>query len=66
MYSTRHIDVVEVGQRVSKRNKCTHVETDRQRTYPDGTVVIDTFEANYRPGEGIDCNGNRIPIPTGT
>lgn len=66
MYSTKHIDVVEVGQRVSRRNKCTHVETDRQRTYPDGTVVIDTFEANYRPGEGIDCNGNRIPIPTGT
>ena len=46
MYSTTHIDVVEVGQRVSRRNKCTHVETDRQRTYPDGTVVIDTFEAN--------------------
>ena len=66
MYSTKHIEVVELGQRVSRRNKCTHVETDRQRTYPDGTVVIDTFEANYRPGEGIDCNGNLIPIPTGT
>lgn len=64
MYSTKNIVVEELGQRVSRRNRCTHVETDRQRTYRDGTVVVDTFEANYRPGEGLDCNGN--PIPTGT
>ncbi|MFV1960298.1 MAG: VanW family protein [Acidimicrobiia bacterium] len=64
MYSTKNIDVVELGQRVSRRNKCTHVETDRQRTYLDGSVVIDTFEANYRPGNGIDCNGNQIPTGT--
>jgi vancomycin resistance protein YoaR len=62
MYSTQHIDVVELGQRVSRRARCTHVETDRQRTYPDGTVVVDTFEANYRPAEGVDCNGNRIEL----
>jgi len=62
MYSTQHIDVVELGQRVSRRARCTHVETDRQRTYPDGKVVVDTFEANYRPGEGLDCSGNRIKI----
>jgi hypothetical protein len=64
MYSTRNIDVVELGQRVSRRNRCTHVETDRQRTYLDGTVVVDTFEANYRPGEGLDCSGNLIPTGT--
>ncbi len=62
MYSTQHIDVLELGQRVSRRARCTHVETDRLRTYPDGSVVIDTFEANYRPAEGIDCNGNRINL----
>jgi hypothetical protein len=64
MYSTKNIEVVELGQRVSRRNRCTHVETDRQRTYLDGTVVVDTFEANYRPGEGLDCSGNRIPTGT--
>jgi hypothetical protein len=23
--------------------------------------VVDTIEANYRPAEGIDCNGRVIP-----
>ncbi|MGB7859321.1 MAG: VanW family protein [Acidimicrobiia bacterium] len=63
MYSTQNIEVVELGQRVSRLGQCTRVETDRQRTFPDGRKVIDTIEATYRPAEGIDCNGNRI-IPT--
>lgn len=63
LYSTRHIDVVELGQRVTFRNQCRHSEIDRQRTYPDGRVVVDTIEADYRPAEGIDCNGNPIPPP---
>lgn len=66
MYSTRGVEVVELGQRISRRNQCTHVETDRQRVYPDGRVEVDTVEANYRPAEGIDCNGNVIPRPAGT
>jgi hypothetical protein len=64
MYSTQNIEVLELGQRVSRRNRCTHVETDRQRIYLDGTVVVDTFEANYRPGEGLDCSGNLISTGT--
>lgn len=63
MYSTKHIEIDEIDQRTSRRGSCTHVETDRQRTYPDGNVVVDTFVADYRPAEGIDCNGNRIPPP---
>jgi hypothetical protein len=63
MYSTKHIDIAEVDQRSSSRGACTHVETDRQRTYPDGRVVVDTFLADYRPAEGIDCSGNPIPPP---
>ncbi len=63
MYSTKNVEVAEIGQRSSSRGACTHVETDRQRTYPDGRVVVDTFIADYRPAEGIDCNGNRIPEP---
>jgi hypothetical protein len=63
MYSTKHIEIAELDQRTSRRGVCTHVETDRERTYPDGSVVVDTFIADYRPAEGIDCNGNRIPPP---
>jgi len=63
MYSTQNVEVVELGQRVSSRGKCTYVETDRQRTYEDGQVIVDTFQATYRPADGIDCNGNRIVPP---
>ncbi len=63
MYSTKHIEIAELDQRTSRRGACTHVETDRERTYPDGHKVVDTFIADYRPAEGIDCNGNRIPLP---
>ena len=63
MYSTKNVDVVELGQRVSRRGKCTYVETDRQRTYDDGRVVADTVEATYRPAEGLDCNGNPVIPP---
>lgn len=61
MYSTPNVEVEETGQRVQRWGQCTHVETDRQRTFADGRVVVDTFEALYRPAEGIDCNGNPIP-----
>ena len=64
-YSTNHIVIAELDQRTSRRGACTHVETDRQRTYPDGRVVVDTFVADYRPAEGIDCSGNPIPLPVG-
>jgi hypothetical protein len=63
MYSTRNVEVEEIDQRTSRRGSCTHVETDRQRTFSDGRVVVDTVMADYRPAEGIDCNGNRIPPP---
>lgn len=63
MFSTKNVEVAEIDQRSSSRGACTHVETDRQRTYPDGRVVVDTFIADYRPADGIDCNGNPIPEP---
>jgi hypothetical protein len=63
MYSTKNIEVAELGQRRSSAGACTHVETDRQRTYTDGRVVVDTIVADYRPAEGIDCSGRRIPEP---
>ena len=63
MYSTKNVEVVELGQRVAPKGQCTFVETDRQRTYSDGRVIIDTVEATYRPEEGFDCNGQRVEIP---
>jgi hypothetical protein len=61
LYSTSHIEVEELEQRVFSRNQCRLIETDRERSYPDGRVVVDTITAFYRPGDGIDCNGNEIP-----
>ncbi|MEX1249533.1 MAG: VanW family protein, partial [Acidimicrobiia bacterium] len=61
MYSTKNVQVDQVATRTSRRNQCTYVETDRQRVYADGRTVIDTFWALYRPADGIDCNGNRLP-----
>ncbi len=63
MYSTKNIEIAELDQRTSRRGACTHVETDRQRTYADGQVKVDTFVADYRPAEGLDCSGNPIPEP---
>ena len=61
LYSTQHIEVTELDQRISRRGQCRHSQIDRQRTYPDGRVLVDTIIANYRPAEGVDCNGNQIP-----
>jgi vancomycin resistance protein YoaR len=63
LYSTRHIEVVETGQEQRPFNRCTDVETFRTRTFPDGRVVDDSVVARYRPGEGLDCNGNPTPQP---
>ena len=63
MYSTQNVDVIELGQRVSRKGQCTYVETDRLRTYPDGRRIVDTFEATYRPGENLNCSGGLIVPP---
>jgi len=61
LYSTKNVDVVELEQRITSRNQCRHSEIDRQRTFSDGRVEIDTIVANYRPGDGLDCAGRPIP-----
>ena len=60
MYSTSHLAVEETGQTEEPFGACTQVETFRKRTYPDGRVVEDSVSARYRPGEGLDCNGNPV------
>ena len=61
LYSTPNVEVEEVDQRITFRSQCRHSEIDRQRTFSDGRVVVDTIVANYRPADGIDCNGSPIP-----
>lgn len=61
VYSTPSVEVEQTGQEVSSVRACTRVDTFRRRTYEDGTTVDDSVFAVYRPGEGLDCNGDPTP-----
>jgi vancomycin resistance protein YoaR len=61
MWSTRYWDVEQTGQSSYPAGQCTQVETFRSRTNPDGVTENDEVFALYRPGEGLDCNGNPTP-----
>ena len=61
IYSTRNVAVEELEQRITRRGACRHSEIDRQRTFTDGRVVVDTIIADYRPGNGLNCSGQPIP-----
>ncbi len=65
MWSTKYFDVEQVRQSSFKIGACTRVNTYRERTAPDGTVLEDFVFATYRPGEGLDCAGNPTPVPPG-
>ncbi len=62
-WSTKYFEVEVTGQSRYPVGACTGGETFRKRVAPDGTVLEDSVEAVYRPAEGFDCNGNRIPEP---
>jgi vancomycin resistance protein YoaR len=63
LYSTRWATVTELPQSEEPSGLCTIVRTPRQRDYPDGTSETDVIVARYRPGEGLDCNGNSTGPP---
>ena len=66
LWSTPYFTVEQTGQSSSRwGSACTRVDTFRERTAPDGTVLEDSVFATYRPAEGIDCLGNAIPPPRG-
>ncbi|MDH3470798.1 MAG: VanW family protein [Acidimicrobiia bacterium] len=66
LWSTPYFEVEQTGQSTSRWGpKCTRVDTFRQRTDSDGRVLDDSVFAIYRPGEGLDCFGNKIPDPRG-
>lgn len=66
LWSTPYFVVEQTGQSSSRwGTACTRYDTFRERTTPDGTVLEDSVFATYRPREGVDCLGNRIPPPRG-
>jgi vancomycin resistance protein YoaR len=65
MYSTKYWEVEQTGQSSWRSGACRSVETFRSRTSPEGEVLEDSVQARYRPGEGLDCNGNPTPKPRG-
>ncbi len=66
MYSTKHVDVAQTGQRTGRSGSCTVVYTDRTRTYRDGRPPeVDTFTATYQAAEGFRCT-DQYPPPAPT
>lgn len=63
LYSSPYWEVEESGQSSWRSGACRSVKTFRTRTSPDGDVIEDYVTARYRPGEGLDCNGNPTPRP---
>jgi vancomycin resistance protein YoaR len=64
LWSTPYFSVEQSGQWSGRwGTACTRVTTERTRVAPDGAEIVDTVFATYRPAEGVDCLGNRIPPP---
>ncbi len=57
-YSTKHLEVEALDRRRSSDRQCRIDITPRLITFPDGSQTEDSVFALYRPGEGLDCNGN--------
>ncbi len=57
-YSTEHLEVEALPLRRASERQCRVDITPRLITFPDGTEVEDSVYAVYRPGEGLDCNGD--------
>lgn len=57
-YSTKNVEVTAGDLQSNAQGQCTRYTTPRTRVYPDGTTKEDSVFATYRPGEGLDCNGN--------
>ncbi len=57
-YSTKHLTVDALPLKRSSDRMCRIDITPRRITFPDGSQTEDSVFAVYRPGEGLDCNGN--------
>jgi vancomycin resistance protein YoaR len=62
LYSTKWVDATQSGQTKTPNGQCTKVKTDRTRTFvSDGHSSVDSVYANYRPKEGVNCDGSISP-----
>lgn len=64
IYSTKYVDIEQSAQEVIEQEECQKVVTTRTRTFLDGSTRDDTVGALYRPGEGLNCDGEpEVPPP---
>jgi vancomycin resistance protein YoaR len=62
LYSTKWVDATQSGQTKTPSGQCTKVKTDRTRKFlSDGHTAVDSVYANYRPKEGVNCDGSISP-----
>jgi hypothetical protein len=67
-YSTPYATAEQTDIGESMNGQCRNVVTTRTRTYPDAPTETDTFQATYRPGDNLNCQGQPInpePPPEG-
>lgn len=72
LYSTKWVEADVANQDIYASGQCTVIDTERIRTYPDGTTETDLFRARYQPADGIGCDGKPTnpnsatptPVPT--
>ena len=57
-YSTKNREVEALPLLRSSDRQCRIDITPRVITFEDGTTQEDSVRAIYRPGQGLDCNGN--------
>ncbi len=60
LYSTPYATGEQTGISEQMEAQCRVVTTTRTRTWPDGRTENDTFRARYRPGAGLNCDGEPI------
>ena len=62
LYSTKWVEATQGEQTKTPNQQCTRVKTDRIRKFlKDGKTSVDSFYANYRPKEGVNCDGSVSP-----
>jgi vancomycin resistance protein YoaR len=55
LYSTGYATGAQTAQQVTPVGACQRVHTTRTRTYTTGKTVVDSLDAFYYPGAGLNC-----------
>lgn len=59
-WSTTYAKAEQTGISESANGQCDVVTTTRTIEYPDRETRTETWSAQYRPGDNLDCQGNKI------